>query len=461
MPMKRISVLRPLLLMFILTVLAACGGGNTGNSIINNNFPVVVVSDVHFDPFYDPSLFPALVAADVSNWESIFKTSKITAPSAWGSDTNYPLLALALASIRQNRAASPFVIFTGDILVHHFSQTFYTLYGSQDVAAMETFADKTIAFFINQLRSSAGNLPIMFTLGNNDSYTDYGVESSFLSNTAELFYTKFLNGAADHQAFRETFLAGGYYSASPPGTNLMVIGLNTILFSPACVPDGISSTAAAEQLAWFDAKLASARAAGKKVWLLMHVPPGADIYKTAQSVESNGHITTATMMWKPDDQASFLQIISKYPGLITLALTGHTHMDEYRIMSSNNVLEITPGVSPHFGNDPAFKIFIFSRDTLKATDYRSVNYDLAKMREQFNSYYTFGSAYFMDGLLDDSLSQLFPSLVTNHAKQTLYRDYYYSGYNVLNPITDKNWPVYWCGTGKMGQQEIIDCVNTY
>lgn len=448
--MKRISVLWLLLLVLPLVLLSGCGS----NSAPPNTFSVVVVSDVHFDPFYDPTLFPALVDADVSEWENIFKTSIITTPSTWGSDANYPLFVLALASIRQNRGTSPFIVFTGDILVHHFSQTFYTLYGSQDVAAMQAFADKTVAFFMNQLKLSAGDLPVMFTLGNNDSYTDNVVESNFLSNTAEIFYTKCLNSTADHSAFLNTFLAGGYYSASPAGINLMVIGLNTVLFMQ-------TSSAATAQLAWFDARLAEARAAGKKVWLLMHVPPGADIYLTARQVDNNGHLGSARMMWNQDYQVSFLQILSKYPGVVTLTLAGHTHMDEYRIMSPSDVLDVTPGISPRSGNDPAFKVFTFSRDTLQPTDYRSLNYDLAAMPDKFNSYYAFWSAYLMQGFLNDSLTQLFPALVTNNAKQTLYRDYYYSGYNYDNPITNDNWPVYWCGIGKMGQQELVDCVNSY
>ena len=433
MNLNNIKAVRLLFLVFVLMVLASCGGKTNNNT--NNNFPVVVVSDVHFDPFYDPSLFPALVAADVSEWEGIFKTSQITAPSAWGNDTNHPLFVLALASIRQNMGGSPFIIFTGDILVHHFSQTFYSLHGSQDVSAMQAFADKTIAFFINQLKSSASDLPIMFTLGNNDSYTDNVVESSFLSNTAELFYSKCLNGTVDHQAFLDTYLAGGYYFAEPPGTNLMVIGLNTILFME-------TSSAAAAQLAWFDVKLAQARTAGKNVWLLMHVPPGADIYQTARLVDNNGHLTSAQMMWVPDYQASFLQILAKYPDMIKLTLAGHTHMDEYRIMLSSDVLDITPGISPRSGNDPAFKVFTFARDTMRPTNYRYLNYDLATRPEKFNSYYTFCLAYLMQGFLSDSLTQLFPELVTNHAKQTLYRSAYYSGCNAFNPITNTNWPVY-------------------
>ena len=431
-----------------------CAGNGTGN-----NFPVVVFSDVHFNPFYDHALFPALVAADVSEWEGIFKTSGISAPSAAGSDTNYPLLVLALSGIRQNLGASPLMIYTGDLLGHTFPQQFFALFGSQDVAAMKAFANKTVAFVMGQVRSSAGNIPVVFAVGNGDSYSGYGPDSTFLSNTAELFYTKFLNGAVDHQAFLNTFTAGGYYSAEPSGTNLMVIGLNTIVFSPL-VP-GNNDAAVAAQLAWFDSRLASAQAAGQRVWLLMHAPPGADIGSTTGLVDSNGHLASAVMMWKPDYQTSFFQILSKYQGVVALTLAGHTHMDEYRILPSSDVLEVTPAISPNFTDNPAFKVFSFSRDTLKPIDYSSLSYDLSKPPGQFNAYYTFSAAYSAPGLLNDSLAQFFPALVTDRAKQALYRGYYFSGQNTSNIITNKNWPVFWAGIGKMGQQEFIDSVNAY
>lgn len=467
-------------IFFLLSIhfclICGCGSGTT--TITNTTkFPVLVFSDVHFNPFYDKSLFPALFSADAGGWESIFKNSGITAPSERGSDTNYPLLKLALSSIKQNRGASPLIIYTGDILGHNFTKTFYELYGVKgvpsdaDVAAMKAFTDKTVAFFMDQVRSSVGNIPVMFAVGNSDSYSfiDDGPDSSFLSNTAELYYTKFLNGAVDHQAFLTTFTSGGYYSAEPPGTKLMVISLNTVKFSPDYPSSG---SAVAAELAWLDSRLASARAAGKKVWLLMHIPPGAVMGPTAQSVDAEGHITSATMMWDQNYQALFLQILSHYPGLITLTLAAHTHMDEFRIMSSSDVLEITPGITPYFGNNPAYKVFTLSRDTLKPTDYSSLNYDLATMPGQFNSYYTFSTAYAMHGPLNASLAQLYPELVTNKVKQALYRGHYYSGYNSVipvtypdgnsySPITDLNWPVYWSGIGNMEQQEFIDSVNAY
>ena len=197
-------------------------------------------------------------------------------------------------------------------------------------------------------------------------------------NTADLFYTKFLNGTVDHQEFLNTFTIGGYYSAEPAGTNLMVIALNTILFCQlfSSGQDANDSIVAAE-LDWLDSRLAAAAVKGKKVWLLMHAPPGADIGTTAGRV-NNGQIPSAAMMWWPAYQTRFLQILSNYPGVVSLTLAGHTHMDEYRILPSADALEITPAISPWFGNNPAFKVFTISRDTLKPTDYSSLNCDLAQ-----------------------------------------------------------------------------------
>lgn len=469
------------LVLVIICLICGCSSGS-GTNITNNNFPVVVFSDVHFNPFYDTSLFPALVAADADQWAGIFRTSNMTAPSVWGADTNYPLLALALSSIKQNLGASPLIIYTGDILGHDFPKTFFELYYGNlgvpvpddaaieadvaAIAAMKNFADKTVAFFMDQVRSSVGNIPVMFAVGNSDSYLGALPESSFLSNTAELYYTKFLNGAADHQAFLTTFTTGGYYSVDLPGTNLMVIGLNTVMFNYDF--GDIEKSAVDAELTWFDSQLAQAKAAGKKVWLLMHIPPGADKYSTSQNVDDNGHITTATMMWNQDYQTSFLQILSKYPGLITQMLTAHTHMDEYRIVSPGILADTTPSIAPYFGNNPAFKIFTFSHDTFKSTDYSILNYDLATNPEQFNSYYTFSTAYLLQGFLNDSLLQLYPELATENAKQAFYRGSYFSGHNYtvpvgneFYPITDKTWPVYWCGIGNMDEQSLIDCVNAY
>ena len=442
-----------------------CGCSST--SIAGNtDFPVLAFSDLHFDPFFDPDprIFSALNSSDPSQWAAIFASSTIKAPSQPGSDTNYPLLVLALASIRQNLGASPFILFTGDLLGHGILKHYETVTGSTDTAAMQLFTDKVVSFVTQQIRAVAGDVPVLFAVGNCDSYTGYGPDSVFLANTADLFYTRMLNGAANHQDFLASFTAAGYYAAEPAGTNVMVIGLNTIMFSPMVQnTDGSENNQAAvdAELAWFDSTLASAKAAGKRVWLLMHAPPGADEGTTAQSVQANGQIASATMMWEENYQATFMQVLSKYPGVIAMTLAGHTHMDEYRIMSAGHVVEITPGISPCFKNDPAYKIYRLDRTTLEPTDYSSLNYDLAKTPAQFNSYYTYSDAYAPTGSLESSLERLFPKLVADAASQALYRGHFYSGNNSMNPITNTNWPIYWAGIGIMSELDVVAGVNSY
>jgi sphingomyelin phosphodiesterase acid-like 3 len=194
---------------------------------------------------------------------------------------------------------------------------------------------------------------------------------------------------------------------------------------------------------------------------LMHVPPGADQGTTAKSVNAAGHLASSTMMWEPNYQATFLQTVAKYPGVIALTLAGHTHMDEYRIMSAGNVVEIVPGVSPCFGNNPAYKVFAMDSTSFAPADYSSLNYDLTKMPAQFNSYYKCSDAYPSKGPLGSSMESLYPQLATSSALQALYRGYYYSGNNAANPITNINWPVYWAGIHSMWAQDLTNTVNSY
>ena len=434
--------------------------GGCGNGSSDSSFPVLVFTDVHFNPFYDAALFPSLKARDPDQWVAIFQTSGMTAPSAWGEDTNYPLLALALAGIQRKAGACRMVIFTGDILGHNFSTTFYALNGSNDTAAMQAFIDKTIAFFTAQVRAAAGDIPIMFVLGNADSYSlILPPDANFFANTAGFYYSQFLQSAVDQSTFLTTFSSGGYYSAEPAGMNTVVIGLNTYEFSQ---PFGTLFSAEIDaQLAWLDATLASAQSRGKKVWLLMHVPPGA-LYPNC--IITNGRLTTVKMMWYARHQTNFLAIVAKYPGLVTFTLGAHTHMDEYRIMFPGITMEITPSIAPYFGNNPAFKIFTFSQSVPAAIDYTILNFDLGTIPPQFADYYTFSTVYSMQELLNIDRILLYPLIRTDNRLQAQYRGRYFSGRaysSTFNPIPDSNWPIFWAGIGNMDEESFAAAVNSY
>jgi sphingomyelin phosphodiesterase acid-like 3 len=456
------------------------GGCSRGNRITgSDNFLVPVFSDVHFQPFIDPlaasgsypnpatmtantALVAELDVADTSGWPAIFKgapNSTNSTPSVPGTDTNYALLTLALASIKQNLGSSPAVVFTGDFLGHGVDQ-FYSAY-SENATATEAaaFVDKTLTFVLQQIRAAVGTIPVYFALGNCDSYTGYGPDSTFLANNARQLYTLALNGAGDEQDVIGSITNGGYYSVEPAGMNLMIIGLNTFALSPGITAD---LTMIADQFTWFDAQLAKASSARKRVWLLMHAPPGAVESTTGgSSNDTNGQITAATMMWVDSYQKTFMGIIEKYPGVIAMSLAGHTHMDEFRLMSPGNALAITAGISAFFGNNPAYKIFALDGLSLAPFDYSAVNCNLLATPAAFNSYYTFSQAYELEGPLAASLPELFSTLLASNAARMQYQRAFYSGNNASNPITSTNWPVYWCGIGYMDEQEFFTAVNAF
>ena len=434
----------------------------------SDTYPVAVFSDVHFNPFYDEALFQSLLTSDAGAWAGIFAGSQIKEPSAWGDDTNYPLLVLALSGMRQNLGATPAVIFTGDVLGHEFPQKFYQLYGRKDRAAMEAFADKTVSFFTQLVKTYAEGIPVMFVLGNSDSYTGFGPDRKFLSNTADIFYSNWIGAAADQQEFLGTYKAGGYYAAELPGTNVLVIALNT--FNLSTLAFGSRACAVQAELAWLEARLASARSAGQAVWLLMHVPPGMYLEETADKLTPRGRLFSASKMLKPRYQARLVRILSDYSDVITMMLAGHTHMDEFRNifggdpLQAQGFLQITPGITPCFNNNPAFKVFTMSKSGNAPVDYKTLNCDLAAKPAQFEPQYDFSTAYFggpASGVLNDALAELYPELAADQARQDLFRTYYYSGNDSSNTITDANWKVYWLGIANMTAPALIRCVNSY
>lgn len=468
-------------------LLGGCSGGN-GNTG-SDNFSVPVFSDVHFQPFIDPfnstntafnmdpvitqantALITQLVTADTSDWPAIFLGSLNALnypPSPLGTDTNYALLNKALESITSNLGAAPAVLFTGDFLGHDLYQLYTTYFpGITADADATAFVDKTLTFVLQQIRTAVGATPVYFALGNCDSYTGDGPDSVFLTNNAQQLYTLALNGSGNQADVISTIQNGGYYSVEPAGMNLMIIALNTFALSPNIT---VEQAMIPEQFAWFDAQLSQASSAGKKVWLLMHAPPGAVESTTGNPANDNGQITAATMMWVDSNQDKFIGIIEKYPGVIAMSLAGHTHMDEFRLMSPGNALAITAGISPYFGNYPAYKIFTLDGASLAPIDYSAVNCNLAVASPAFNSYYTFSQVYELEGPLAASFAELFPTLIALNAAKTQYQGAFYSGNNTLNPITSTNWnpitsmnwPVYWCGIGYMDEQEFFTAVNAF
>ncbi len=221
------------------------------------------------------------------------------------------------------------------------------------------------------------------------------------------------------------------------------------------------STAGADaitrQLLWLDATLADVEASGKLAWLVLHVPPGGDLATTGGDVDPQGHIDQPTMMLQAGPQQRLLAILAAHRGAVAAVFTGHTHMDEYRIAVV--AMQGLPGITSDMGNAPAFKTFTVTGASA-LQDYVSLSLDLANPSASFQPYYDFSSAYGLPAPLGSSLAALFFELLSSPAAQSAYRGNYGSGHAPNKPITDLDWPVYWCGIAFMGSQGLGDCVNS-
>lgn len=483
---------------FFILVSVLCMFGCGGVSVVPNPTPtpapttyyqIITISDLHFNPLYDPSLFPQLVAAAPAQWDAIYQTSTVTAPSVGGTDTNYPLLAYTLASMQQNMKAtsSPVVLFTGDLLGHGIPATYCKIYGSlnpsgaatcatDQAGAIQTFINNTFTFVATKMNTTLGSVPVIYVPGNIDTYSGgYGPSAAFLVANGPTVYSEFLNSLGDNATFTSNFETGGYYSVQPLGSNLLVIGLNSNSFVGAWTT--FSESAANAEITWLGQQLQAAQQAGQKVWILMHVPPGANSQEIVlaaplpEDVNSSLFADEDDDMWQWDTnvQTKFVSTLNQYPGVVTMILAGHTHMDEFRVLAPGYVVEQLPGISPCFGNNPAYKILTVTQNTFTPTDYQSFDFNLASsVSLGFLPLYEFSNTYGTQSTLTDSLGQLYPQFATNPAILDTYTFLYSSGnagvnpstQSPWNPINDMNWPIFGCTISAMDQSGYITCVTS-
>lgn len=321
----------------------------------------LIVSDLHFNPMADPSLVDRLAAADPRQWPAILAAGKNRGLGRYLADTNWRLLR---ATLRQMKAVLPdpaFVLIPGDFLAHRFRHKFDAAAQRHSDAEYRSFVEKTMRFLTERITAAFPGRPILPALGNNDAECgDYKLASGgpFLAATLPLL-RRMLGGASGKGIARDWREGGNYEVAPPQPRALRILVLNTVFFSPAyrdrCGALGRADPGRAT-LAWLARRLAAARRAGVRVWLVYHIPPGADSYRTFRS----GRCPQAfAPLWKAEYAEPFYELMRQYAGTIAAAFAGHLHMDTFRLFPSGGFVLITPAVSPVFGQNPAFRALSF------------------------------------------------------------------------------------------------------
>ncbi len=427
------------------------------------NHRLISVSDIHFNPYQDSITVAQLVKSPADSWEDIFAQMQNKNLPKYNEECNPILFDLLLKSISKKKDGISAVLFTGDILCHDFNDQYTKYTGSVDVKDRNAFIYKTMSYVSMKMRKELGQLPIYFTLGNNDSYRgDYTLldDGEFLKNTSDLFYDNFINPRNDYNEdsqFKETYSRHGYYTVhNPIVTKGRIIGLNTNFFSMNN-SDSISATSpAAVELNWLEEQFKTAEANAEKLWILLHIPPGVNVYSTEH--RSKTKELQVYLQWKAPYNQRYLSLIKRYHKNITASFAGHTHMDDFRLIYDKtsgskkalNFIHITPSVSPVFGNNPVFQILTVDNEAGTLNESVTYHVDLSAAQADFNNEYSYKTVYGFSPDLD-GLNHIYPNLLSNTEWRKNYISFYPSGSKVTGIRNDWKW--YWTGIGNLTTED--------
>jgi sphingomyelin phosphodiesterase acid-like 3 len=440
----------------------------------------VMVSDIHFEPFFDPAKAVELATAPVSAWKKIlagaaspdrkarFAALEKSCPVR-GEDASYPLFEASLAAMHTDGAGAKFVTLSGDLISHSFQCKFGAVFPQAAAGAYRAFVEKTIDFVIDELDTAADGVPVYVALGNNDSDCgDYQLDahSEFLSAVGEQVAKSFPE--AERKGIVESYAAGGYFSARLPVGNARMLVLDDQFMGAKYTTCGgkPDPMAAEAQLGWLEKQLAQARQNKEKVWVMAHIPPGVDAHATALKMGETCGAKGPKMFLSSEKIAN---VLTGNSDVVALAVFAHTHMDELRVLKPENgaaaggdvAVKMVASVSPINGNMPSITVGRVSASSAALVDYKVIVASNATGEDTtWHEEYDWGKTYHAAEFSTANLSKLVDGFAADgdaktEASQAYIRDFIAGKDSALLALV---WPLYACGLGHDSAQAFKACV---
>ena len=256
------------------------------------------VSDVHFNPFADPTIVRRLIAAPVEQWAAIFRGSKNTAFWVKNQDTTFPLLTSMLAATKG--PAYDYVLSTGDTLSHDFKDEFIKAGGTESEYA--GFVIKTMRFVDRMLQQA---FPACRRSRRSATTTSTCDDYALAPNDPMLAPVgRGLRAVARNpQALHDYEMGGSYTVPHPKVPRHDIVVLSDVFFSQkyrdACGQTGTDPGSA--ELAWLEWMLYQAKLAGRTVTPRDAHPAGDRFLQlvTRQRLSREGHQLLAGRLCAP------------------------------------------------------------------------------------------------------------------------------------------------------------------
>jgi sphingomyelin phosphodiesterase acid-like 3 len=446
---------------------------------------VLLVSDIHFEPFWDSAKAAQLESAPARSWDAILAA----APSAdrqqrfdalqdkchaRGPDTPYALFKSSLTAIRAKAGAAGFVVVSGDLVAHAFSCKYSALFPQASPQAYRAFVVKTLDYVLHALRKALPGVPVYGALGNNDSGCgDYQLDanSEFLRAAGTVFTEGF--PAAEREKALPSFGAGGNYSIALPApiehTRLLVLD-DLFLSRRYSTCDGKSDAdAGTAQIAWLRGELERAREHKEKIWVMGHIPPGIDPFTTILKMRNVCGGKSPDEFLASDELGN---TIGDFGDVVRLAIFAHTHMDELRLLKPSGSeaprnaqagvpVKLVSSISPINGNSPSFTVAQVDPGTAVMVDYKvfaasnTTGVDAEWTRE-----YDFAEAFHESEFSAATLGKLIAGFAADPGAQTTASQNYIRNYYVRDVSAEIKafWPQYSCALSNLTAESYRTCV---
>ncbi|TDL22142.1 sphingomyelin phosphodiesterase [Rickenella mellea] len=348
-------------------------------------FQVVHFSDVHIDRQYtvgsESNCTKPICCRNFADHTG--PATQPAGPNGNGKcDSPVTLADSMLEAAQQFGSSAHFSIFTGDVV-----EGAVWLVNQNEVTA-------DLQDFNAEMASKLG-APIYGAIGNHDaapvnsfprSTTSTDIGSQWVFDTQAAGWTQWIGSGSASQLQHTS----GSYALVVPGTNLMIVSVNTQYWYKQNFwlydsdklqndPNGI--------FAFMVQALQAAEDAGQRAWIIGHMPLG-----------------------KSDalfDQSNYYdQVVNRYKNTIAAQFFGHSHKDQFEIAYSDysaqtvanavSIAYIAPALTPTSGN-PAFKIYDIDPDTYEVMDARVYMTDVSSPTFQqtptWQEYYSARDSY--------------------------------------------------------------------
>jgi sphingomyelin phosphodiesterase acid-like 3 len=456
------------ILAFLALAIATCSAQSSQKSEGSSarTMTALFVSDIHFEPFWDPQKTVQLAAAPAAQWKTILATpdsadrvarfaSVEKACPTRGEDTTYKLFDSSLRAIASNAARAKFVTVSGDLIAHSFTCKFNAVFPDAKPGDYQAFVEKTIEFVVNSLREALPGAPVYAALGNNDSDCgDYQLDANgaFLAATGQVLAADL--PASEKKQAESDFSDGGYMSVPLPLEHTRLLVLDDIFMSrryQSCGGKSDSAPAAA-QIAWLERQLIDARHNKEKIWVMTHIPPGVDAYSTATKGKNICAGNSPTMFLSSE---ALPETMAKYGDVIKLAIFAHTHMDELRLLEPANAgseeqgvaVKMVASISPVDGNNPSFTVAEIDPESATLKDYKVfVASNQTGIGTSWTEEYDFAKAYNKTEFSAASIRSLIADFAADPAAQTEKSQNFIRNYGSGETLRELQlfWPIYVC-----------------